>query len=524
MAWEHGAPRARRLACAATVLGLTAAALSGLAGQAKAAGVEDVPGGTIALGRAANYVAVRDFMAVWQNPANLSLVLDRDAGLEFRIPVLNACFDRFRDPDVEYKSVESFDKVCNEKKVFPTGNVGYAMSFDNGIGFGVGIYTPAANARSRYGDDTLVTFDQGRFDEVYPITETGKQSANRAMMLERNVIAAFLMAGIGYQIMPELRVGLSMGAGFASIHYKSVASLLGRTFVDQEVVTDVHVKDWFIPRMTLSVVGSPISALDLMAQATFTGDIEAEGYLDAKANGIKGAPRLNCRADDPGPHCRVDDVDLRVPYARAELYFGARYGFKRPGQDYGPKSNLSRDEYGDIELDVYWVNTKNIDAYRLKLYEIDDRGPARIDFTSDPRGTPAPLPPQAVIPHHWRNTYGFRLGGDYNLLPGIVSLRGGISYESSGARTPYMNIDYFVTQKVGLHIGGSVQLGDMVKLSVAYAHLFYPGVDVPVGEGRLPEIVAIPATPPNPVPARAVNEGSYRPRLDVVSVQANVRF
>ncbi len=521
MAEKRGAPRAR-LGRVAKGLCLVAA-LGCVAGQAKAAGVEDAPGGTIALGRAANYVSVRDFMATWQNPANLALVLRRDAGLELRLPVLNACFDRFRDPNVDYKPEESFNKVCNESKVFPTGNAGYAMSFDNGLGFGVGVFTPAAIARSRYGDDTLVTFNQGRFDEVYPITETGTESANRYMLLERNVLAAFLMAGVGYQIMPELRVGLSVGAGFATVHYKSVASLTGRTFVDQEVLTDVHVKDMFIPRMTMSVVGSPIPALDLMVQATFNGDIEASGHVDAKANGIQGAPRGDCRSSNPGPHCRVNDVSLRVPYQRVELQFGARYGFNRTGHDHGPKFDPMVDEIGDIELNAYWVNTANVDAYRLNLYDIDARDPARIDFTSDPSGSSSPLPPVAVIPHKWRNTYGFRLGGDYNMLPGLLSLRAGFSYESSAVRTPYMNIDYFATQKIGLHLGASVMLG-MVKLSVAYAHLFYPGIDVPVGEGRLPEIVAVPATPPNPVPARAVNEGSYRTRVDIVSLQANVRF
>lgn len=522
MATKRSALRARLgLGCVAGAALLTAG-LTGVAGKARAAGVEDAPGGSIALGRAANYVSVRDFMAIWQNPANLAVVLGRDAGLELRLPVFNACFDRARDPEVSYKLEESFNKVCNESKVFPTGNVGYAMSFDNGLGFGVGVFTPASTAKSSFGNDNLVTFEP-RAGEVYPITETGTESANRYMLIERNVLAAFLMAGVGYQIIPELRIGLSAGAGFAKVQYKSVSSLSGQTFVDQEVLTNVHVTDWFVPRMTLSAVGSPLPQLDIMFQATFNGDIEASGHVDAEANGIKGAPRGDCRSADPGPHCRVEDAKLRVPFQRAELTLGVRYGFTRPGHNAGPKHDPQVDEIADIEFNAYWSNTANVDAYRLTLYDVDAREPARIDFSSDPAGLPAPLPPNAVIPHRWKNTYGMRLGADYNVLPRLLSVRAGLSYESSAVRTSYMNIDYFPTQKVGIHLGASVMLG-MVKVSVAYAHLFYPGLDVGVGDGRLPEVVAIPARPPNPVPARAVNEGSYRMRMDIVSIQGNVRF
>jgi len=296
--------------------------LFGLTSEARAAGVEDAAGGTIAQGRAANYVNVRDFMAVWQNPANLALVLKHDAALNIGLPVFNACFDRARDPNVEYKPQESFDKVCNQSKVFPVGNTGFAMSFDKGIGFGVGVYTPAGVGKLMFGDDNLVTFQQGNFQEQYPITTTGTESANRALLLQRDVLAAFLMAGIGYQIMPELRVGASLGAGFASVKFKNVASLTGATFVDQEVLTNVNVHDNFIPRFTFSVVGSPITSLDLMAQVTVNGDINASGHVDAQANGIHGAPLGDCRATDPGTHCRVNDVTLKVPYQRVELYFG----------------------------------------------------------------------------------------------------------------------------------------------------------------------------------------------------------
>src|SRR4051794_25177357 len=71
--------------------------------SAQAAGVEDTVSGSIALGRAANYVREADFLATWQNPANLAVVPGADVGLELRLPLLKACFDRARDPGRQYK-------------------------------------------------------------------------------------------------------------------------------------------------------------------------------------------------------------------------------------------------------------------------------------------------------------------------------------------------------------------------------------------------------------------------------------
>jgi long-chain fatty acid transport protein len=289
--------------------------------------------------------------------------------------------------------------------------------------------------------------------------------------------------------------------------------------VDQEVLTETHVSDWFVPRGTFSVVGKPMESLELMAQLTVTADIVADGHLDARANGIHGAPRGNCRSGDPGTHCRIDDVTLRVPFQRVELYLGARYAHLRPGEG-GARPDPMRDEVWDVELDLYFAQTAHVDAFRLQLYDVPPSAPnaARIDFTSDPSGSPSPLPPDAVIPKEWSNTYGVRIGGDYNVLPGLLSVRAGLSYESRAAPLSYMNIDYWPINKVGIHFGATVAVG-IARLSIAYAHLFYEQRTVPVGTGRVPEIVAL-----NRDEAQAVNEGSYSARADIISLQANLRF
>lgn len=504
-----------RAAIVATMLALSTAAV------ARAAGYEDTVGGGVALGRAANYVRANDFMATWQNPANLALVPGRDIGLELRLPIFNACFDRARDPSLEYKPEESFAEVCNETKAFPAGNLGFATSFANGIGFGVGLFTPAGVSKLRFGDDTIVTVGQGDFpDEQYPLTTSGEPSASRYLLLERQVLPVYLMAGIGYAFAPWLRAGLSAGFGIVSISFANVASLTGRTFLDQEVHNDVHVRDGFVPRLTASLAATPLPSVDLMAQVTVNADVVATGHADETANGIRGAPRGDCRAADPGPHCRVDGVELHVPYPRVELYLGARYAQRRSGVTRGPKLEPMHEEVWDVELDLFWVNTSHVDAFTLTLYDVPPSDPdaAKIDFTSDPSGVPSPLPPRANIPHRWRDTWGLRVGGDYNVLRDRFALRAGLAYESRAMRRSYMNIDYWPVDRVSLHAGATAKFG-MLKLSLAYAHIFYDATRVGIGEGRVPEIAAVDAALAQPV-----NEGSYEARADLLSLQANVAF
>ncbi|MET0385628.1 MAG: hypothetical protein ABW321_06700, partial [Polyangiales bacterium] len=161
----------------------------------RAQGIATTPGGAVALGRAANVVGVHDFLATIQNPANLVVVPGRELGLELRAPLLRGCFEHDRD-------------VCHEGSVAPSGNLGWAQAFDNGWGYGIGFFTPTTSPRLRIGDDT-------------------------ALLLERAQLTGVLQAGAGVQPRRWLRLGASVGVGFASVRSRQVAALQ-----DQAVSTE----------------------------------------------------------------------------------------------------------------------------------------------------------------------------------------------------------------------------------------------------------------------------------------------
>jgi hypothetical protein len=493
---------------------------------ARAAGVEDTVGGTVGLGRAAHFARVNDFMAVWQNPANLAVVPRSELGLELRLPVLQGCFDREVDPDVEYKQPgayegfrgsEYFGRVCNEATPSPTGNAGWAQGFDGKWGYGIGFFTPAGVGSSKYGRDTILSWFPAE-DEPYTPTLDGVSYGNRQLNLERRVLMGFLMAGVGAQPIPQLRLGLSGGVGFAHIFAKSVVSAAGGTFRDQEVINELSVTDWAIPRGSASVVVSPLDFLDVFATATYQGDIRTEGTATLTANGVSGAPLKKCSDAQPGTHCEIDGVRLHVPLHTMEATFGLRFALKREAKK--PTLDPLRDEVFDLEVDVSWAQTSNVDQYYVKLHDktLDDEDIPRIQFANVEGGLPSYVRQNTTVPKHWKDTWSVRAGGDVNVIPGALAVRAGVSYATSATPVRYTNIDYWAVEKLGVHLGGTFAFGRFT-LSAAYSHLFYQDVEVSVGTGGVKDIATL-----NEDLSTGVNEGKFKAQQDIFSLQLNCAF
>ncbi len=512
-------------------LGLAGSALlltSAIGSEAHAAGIEDTVGGGIGLGRSAYFVRVNDFMAILQNPANLSIVPGGDLGAELRLPVLTSCYDRARNPTLDmldrYKKdrmgnlVEHFGQVCNDAFPSPTANIGWARSYNNGLGWGIGLFTPAAVGGAKYGKDTNVTIIP-RMDPIENQTVTGMQSPTRQMGIERDGIVAHLMLGLGYQPHKMFRFGLSAGAGFATIENINMASSTGGTFRDQEIVNHLVARDYFIPRAVASFVFAPHDSFEIMAQISYQDDIKGEGHSDLSANGLRNIPRKKCTDPEPGSHCRINGVKLRVPLPTLEATVGMRYALRRVGRD--RVIDPMKDEKFDIEVNASWAQTSHVDAFHITLHDkmLGGEGAPRVQMGNDMGANKLPVQPGTVIPKYWRDTWTVRAGTDINIVPETFSLRLGGSFATSATEKAYMNIDYMPVQKYGAHVGGTLALGGSYKVTLAYAHIFFQTTDVPLGTGMVKEIVTNGTEMALPV-----NEGRFIGGLDVVSLHMNAAF
>lgn len=498
------------------------------ASTARAAGIEDLVGGAESTGRAAAIGRAADFMATAHHPANLAVLNGAEAGVELRLPILQACYDRARDPNVpyrepdpslEFEGYEHFSEVCNDAAPMLAANIGWAHRISRRIGYGVGIFTPAGVGQTKYGTDTVVSV-LPHPEEPYEPTLTGVQSPTRQMAIERQGVNAFLMAGLGASLTDWLRVGGSFGYGVASVYSKSVVSAMGGSFKDQEVITEIRAHSWFVPKAVLSLTLAPVQQVEIFGVLTYHGDIKAKGTADLTANGITGAPRRNCREENPGTHCRIEGVEVRVPFPTIEALGGVRFAKLRRNRD-GVLDPM-RDEVFDIELQAIWTQTSNVDVFDVRLHNQDpniDANTPRIQWNNLYDGAAgAYVRQRSGVPKYWKNTLSLRAGGDVQLVPEHLAVRAGVSYATSAVDPAYMNLDYWPVEKIGIHAGATVAAGRF-KITAGYAHFMYERVDVPVGTGRVMDIASA-----NEEAATAVNEGTFRAAQNVFSLQVNAAF
>ena len=72
-----------------------------------------------------------------------------------------------------------------------------------------------------------------------------------------------------------------------------------------------------------------------------------------------------------------------------------------------------------------------------------------------------------MVEKHWHDTLSVQLGGDYNLLPERLTVRGGVFYETALAKPAYEHVDFVGGAQIGGTLGLSVLLGSF-EVALAY--------------------------------------------------------
>jgi long-subunit fatty acid transport protein len=129
-------------------------------------------------------------------------------------------------------------------------------------------------------------------------------------------------------------------------------------------------------------------------------------------------------------------------------------------------------EVFDIELDVDYVTWSRVNR-----------------FTVETNGLVAESQQQQVnlgtikIDKHWKDQVAFRLGGDYAVLPQLLSLRAGAYYESAISDGAYSSVDFPTGAQLGGSVGASVFLGKL-EVALAYQLRYQPSVYTAEGNAR----------------------------------------
>jgi hypothetical protein len=139
------------------------------------------------------------------------------------------------------------------------------------------------------------------------------------------------------------------------------------------------------------------------------------------------------------------------------------------------------------------------------------------------------------IEKRWRDTVSVRLGGDYAALAQLLTLRGGLFYESALADPGYAHVDFVSGAQLGGALGASLfVLG--LEIALAYQYRHQPAVTVTEAQARVFQEVPgtqcrAPFTDPDAChpqylgrPAPPVNAGTYRAHSHALSLDLLHRF
>jgi long-chain fatty acid transport protein len=514
----------------------------GVTGTAHAGGFEYPGAGTRALGRGGAFMArADDGMTLLYDPAGLAYLSGMQLGLNFHLGFLDACFQRRSEPlntyqdgadgtvsvfgalppadPGEWSADRAYPEVCNDGPPGPSPDLIFTHRVNEQFGYGVGVLAPfAMGGHSLWGDeDGIVTDERG----IVP-------SAARYMLMEQQLILLYPSVGAGYSPVTGLSVGATFQWGLGFFEYRNQTRASAGEGPGTDVLSELRARDLFVPRVITSVHYTPIDELDVVAMFHWSADVHAAGDADLTYASYAVATEGGTIDGPIRTKNEYENVELESPQPWS-VGLGARYANRitqRPrdvaaierlsGRVEDPMSN----ERWDIELDVVYERNSAVDDF---VIHFPDEGLLTRRWTPPDPSMPAdmgavtedvyPIPRRIEIPHRWKDQLSFRLGGDYNVIPGMAAVRAGVSFETNGVDERYANIDFWPTQRIGAHVGLTARLGRF-DVSLAYAHFFNSTTEVAPADAALPQISADEN-------GNIINAGTYKSSVDVVSLGVN---
>lgn len=386
-------------------------------------------------------------------------------------------------------------EVCNGHRVNVVPQITYAWRIHERIGIGLGVIAPNAPGNLQFGE----TID-GRAGMVRAANGLILPAPSRYMLIGQQALIAWPTIGVGIEILPKVRVGGSFGWGFGQIGYQTMATPYYSENIALDIYSDLAVHDTFIPRIGAGVSAGPWKGMSFGASFTYYGDLDASGTLHASTlYYLDPALRSTRRAEADIPV----SLATQLPW---QVVGGFRYGHERQGR------TLPEDAIGDsmdtevwnIEANVGFTKGSRLSGFDVRLSEVplpegydrslpanDPANAALYPCTSAISGDPTPgdnyaqacvhlnpiLPAgvpltfPAPVRHNWKDQIFFRVGGDYNVVPGRLALSAGVSYDGNGQQRGYEQLDFQPYRRVGAHLGFTVRVNRW-DMTVAFAHHF----------------------------------------------------
>jgi long-subunit fatty acid transport protein len=415
-----------------------------------AAGFEVGDQGVRATGRGGAFVARSDDgSAIMHNPAGLAKQRGTQLYYSHRLVYQDIEYRRARTLDWSDAThgmpvMADFDHVENDTPLFPLGLM-LAVTTDFGLedfGFAAGIFAPSAAGSAAY--------DQ--------------EGPQKYMMTEMDVKLLYYTISAAWKYQDLFGIG-------ASLQWAHMPSLVYEMVVDGNVsarlVNPVESRFDFLARIEGSDLFKLTSTVGIWLRPFDNWEFAIAGQIIPIHYDIDGHLSLTPQSldlEEPVSITRDGVADDRVTLSLTfpqKWKAGVRY-YKMQGDT----------ELFDIELDIVYEEWSAQREFGLKAgltVEVLNQTMSVDDIS---------------VPKRWQDTVAVRLGGDWNVIPRILWLRGGLFYESPAIRPEYAYVDFFSYHRFGGALGFSYKIGRF-DLSMSYTMVLQNVMVVGEDQGQI---------------------------------------
>jgi hypothetical protein len=468
-----------------------------IASAARASNPLEYPdNGSAAFSRGGAWLAVADEpIATHYNPAGLATQAS-GFSIEQQLAFPHTCFDRKNpgnapagpnDPGMSMPTYQ-YRPVCNSRGGFPNAipSLSIAWRASRRLGFGISVVPPATYGSAQGQFPSVAAGFDTRAGQTAPLP-----APYRYLELEQATTILFPTISVGYELFRGFRVGAGFVSGIAVINLSTVGvATLGSAdeegdHMADDSLTALHTEDLFVPGVVASLHWSILPEIDVAVWGRYLDSIRAHhGMLDVTQQPYgkdgqlsppcAGAPRANgdvsyteCSSNQSIPNHfeqAVTRFEYRIP---TEVRAGLRFHLPRekPGKVPDvPVRDPLHDDLFDVEVDGSFTQNSAASVTEVRL----------VPLPTNPTGIP--VPPNADRPTGYRDSFGVRVGGQWNMVRDLFGLRAGGWFETQSQDAAFLTVAPVGAMRFGLG-GGVVVRYHFLDVSVGYQHHATMGLD-----------------------------------------------
>ncbi|MFH1809452.1 MAG: outer membrane protein transport protein [Pseudomonadota bacterium] len=269
---------------------------------------------------------------------------------------------------------------------------------------------------------------------------TGPQ---RYILIDRDVLEAFYQFTTAYKLGRYLAVGVGLQWVQSGLRMRTAVSAdtYGTEDPNYDAVINIDASNLFLPSANIGLWSNPIAGLEL-----------GLSYQLMRPVTVRGPARVDYKA--PG----LSDFVIDDSNAQATIRFNMP-AIARLGAMY------RLDPWFDVEAALVWEQWSSWTHNSVDVADL---------LFSVPGLDAVPMP-TVIQPKAYQDTLGLRVGGDVDplggFLPGLLTLRGGVLYETSAIPDSTLDVSLIDAEKWGISTGVELAYAG-VHLRVAYQHRF----------------------------------------------------